>query len=51
MYGSCAGSTFVGQLSGTVVVVGRSAGATLVAVVVGTGAGSTGVEGSAGELA
>ena len=43
--GSVEGVTFVGRFSGTVVVVGRSAGTAVVVVVVGTGAGSTGVEG------
>ena len=43
--GSGEGEIVVGRLSGTVVVVGRSSGATVVVVVVGTVAGSTGVEG------
>ena len=37
--GSGAGAKIVGILSGKVVVVGRSAGVTVVVVVVGTGAG------------
>ena len=46
--GSCAGETVVGQLSGTVVVVVRITGSKLVVVFLGTGAGSTLVEGSTG---
>ena len=37
--GSGAGATIVGQLTGKVAVFGRSAGATIVVVVLGTGAG------------
>ena len=48
--GSGEGATFVGLLVGTVGAVRRSAGATVVVVVVGTGAGSTGLEGLAGML-
>ena len=48
--GSGAGGKVVGRLGGTVVVVRRSSGATLVVVVVGTGAGSIGVEVLAGTL-
>ena len=47
---SGAGATVVGRLAGTLVVVGISAGATVLLVVVVTGAGSTGVEGLAGKL-
>ena len=46
--GSVAGATSIERLSGTVVVVGRSAGATVVVVVVGKGSESTVVEGLAG---
>ena len=42
--GSGAGVKILGLLADTVVVVGRSAGATVLVVVVGTRAGSTGVE-------
>ena len=42
--GSGAGSTVVGKLAGKVVDVGRSEGATVVVVVLGTGTRSTGVE-------
>ena len=45
--GSDAGKKFVGQLEGTLVVIGRSAGVTVVVVVVGIGSGSTGVVGLA----
>ena len=45
---SVEGVTVVGRFAGTVVVVGRSAGTAVVVVVVGIGAGSTGVEGLAG---
>ena len=45
IFGSGAGKTIVGQLIGTVVFVEISAGATVVVLVVGTCAGSTGVEG------
>ena len=41
--GPSAGSSIVGLLAGKVLVVGRSAGVTVLLVVVGTGAGSTGV--------
>ena len=44
------GEKVVGLLTGKVVVVGRSAEVTLVVVVAGTGAGSTGSEGLAGTL-
>ena len=48
--GSGAGAKVVGKLAGTVVVVGRSAGATTVVVVVQTCAGSTGVKVLTGTL-
>ena len=41
--GSGAGETIVGRLGGIEVVVGRSSGATVLVVVVGTGAWSTGL--------
>ena len=44
------GATVVGQLSGKVVVVGRSSEATLVGLVVGIGSGSTEVEVIVGTL-
>ena len=41
IFNSVAGTTIVGQLEGTAFFAGRSAGTTLVVVVVGTGAWST----------
>ena len=43
-FGSDAGATIVGRLAGTVVVVRRSSGATVVVGVVGTGSGPIVVE-------
>ena len=48
--GSGAGATILGRLTGTVVVVGRSAGVTVLVVVVGIDAGSTVVEGLEGKI-
>ena len=50
IFGSGEGATVIGKLERTVVVFSISAGVKLVVVVVGTGAGSTGVEGLAGTL-
>ena len=48
--GSVSGGGVLGKLTRTVMVDGRSSGAIVVVVVVGTGAGSTGVEVFAGTL-